>query len=309
MQAGLRCLETNSWSRSRPCSISGKTQAEPWRSGWKLMMMKVINNWCLVPASEFTAKPRVQGAGLGWSLRRARERASRRALCSTVSCSNKTEVKTSAFRNSWDLTVSQMSLEGKQRCVIRKMSLRQGASAPSAAQPHTLGRLHPSCSLCTHTVPPRVRLGATQAAPEAGSAVEDVAGGGLGRTSGHWAPGHSSVYLSREKSTVGAGQEEKGQMRRAWASRGQVGRAPRVPRALGDRWDSHGSSRPVVLTWQQQEREVPQLPRAPLAGRGGEVLRGKGATALCGAPGAPAPFSGAVGRGRGSMLASLSPTG
>lgn len=29
------------------------------------MMMKVINNWCLVPTSEFTARPGVWGAGLG----------------------------------------------------------------------------------------------------------------------------------------------------------------------------------------------------------------------------------------------------
>lgn len=33
-------------------------------------MMKVINNWCLVPTSEFTARPGEWGAGLGWSLRR-----------------------------------------------------------------------------------------------------------------------------------------------------------------------------------------------------------------------------------------------
>lgn len=98
------------------------------------------------------------------------ERASHRAVCSMVSCSNKTEVKTSAFCNSWDLTVSQMSLEGKQRCVIRKMSLRQGASAPSAAQPHALGCLPPSCSLSTYTVslPEPEVSGATQAALGAG---------------------------------------------------------------------------------------------------------------------------------------------
>lgn len=173
-----------------------------------------------------------------------RERASRRALCSTVSCSNKTEVKTSAFRNSWDLTVSQMSLEGKQRCVIRKMSLRQGASAPSAAQPHTLSRLHPSCSLCTHTVSLPESDSATQAAPEAGSVV-DVAEGGLGRMSGHWALGHFSVYLSREKSTVGAGQEADGMMRRSWTSQGEWGELLvfRWP------WVTCGTHREALAQW------------------------------------------------------------
>lgn len=158
MQAGLCCLETNSWSGSRPCSISGKTQAGTWRWGWKLMMMKVINNWCLVPTSEFTARPRERGVQ-GWagaSDVRELERASRLAVCSAISCSNKTEVKTSAFRNSWDLTVSQMSLEGKQRCVMRKMSLHQGASAsppPPLCCSATRSRcLRLSFLLSTHTV-------------------------------------------------------------------------------------------------------------------------------------------------------------
>lgn len=197
-----------------------------------------------------------------------------------------------------------MSLEGKQRCVIRKMSLRQGASAPSAAQPHTLSRLHPSCSLCTHTVSLPARL-SHPGGPEAGSVV-DVAEGGLGRMSGHWALGHFSVYLSREKSTVGAGQEANDKMRRSWTSQGQVGRTPRVPMALGDMWDSRGSSCPVVLTWEQPGKGSPPAAEGPSYRKGGEVLRGKRATALCRAP---APFSEAVGRGRDSMLASLSPTG
>lgn len=99
-----------------------------------------------------------------------------------------------------------MSLEGKQRCVIRKMSLCRDASAPSAAQPHTLGRLCLSLSLSTLSASQSQVLRGSQAAPEAECGErgrrrlgEDV-----------WALRHSSVYLGREKSTMRAGQEENG---------------------------------------------------------------------------------------------------
>lgn len=160
------------------------------------------------------------------------ERASRRALCSTISCSNKTEVKTSAFRNSWDLTVSQMSLEGKQRCVIRRCLFAK-APAPPLLLSHTLSA---ACIRPVHcpqalSASQSLRLRATQAAPEARSVV-DVAGGGLGRMSGHW---DSLLFTRAEKSLQwGQGRRRMGERSRSWTSQGQVGRTHHAPMALGD---------------------------------------------------------------------------
>lgn len=192
------------------------------------MMMKVINNWCLVPTSEFTARPRERGVQ-GWAGAldvREPERASRLAVCSAISCSNKTEVKTSAFRNSWDLTVSQMSLEGKQRCVMRKMSLHQGASAPPPPLllSHSLSAACVCPFRCPHT------LSASQS---------QVCGGrgrrGLGRMSGHW--GILLFTWAQRRPQWGRGRRRTGG-KRSLASREQVRRAPPAPMALDNMWDS-----------------------------------------------------------------------
>ena len=82
------------------CSLSGKTQAEDWRSGWKLGTRKVSRGFPAL-ASEFTARMG-RGVMAEWGLRRPLAMKQKLGLLLTVT---------------GDAPGARCRQEGKQRCI------------------------------------------------------------------------------------------------------------------------------------------------------------------------------------------------